>query len=154
MTKTDTTFIFMLQAHLTGRLTVRKSRQRANILWMSPLGRSTLSLTVLQRTKYISVSILRNKLSQTDLTGLAVVNLGGYTKGTRNEIFATRPCPIQILLMGFAGTLAAGWCDYLICDPVSCPSDLRPGEPSSERCANGLYIGNEADPESLSDDWI
>lgn len=37
-----------------------------------------------------------------------VINLGGYTKGAKNEIFAARPCPIQISLMGFAGTLAAG----------------------------------------------
>ena len=37
----------------------------------------------------------------------AVVNLGGYTKGSRNEIFAARPSPVQVSLMGFAGTLAA-----------------------------------------------
>lgn len=37
-----------------------------------------------------------------------VVNLGGYTKGSRNEIFAARPSPVQVSLMGFAGTLAAG----------------------------------------------
>lgn len=37
-----------------------------------------------------------------------VVNLSGLTKGARNEIFATRPAPVQISLMGFAGTLAAG----------------------------------------------
>ena len=38
----------------------------------------------------------------------AVVNLGGYTKGARNDIFAARPAPIQLQFMGFAGTLAAG----------------------------------------------
>lgn len=37
-----------------------------------------------------------------------VVNLGGYTKGARNDIFAARPSPVQLQLMGFAGTLAAG----------------------------------------------
>nr|KAJ3421714.1 hypothetical protein HK105_002573 [Polyrhizophydium stewartii] len=35
-------------------------------------------------------------------------NLNGYTKGGRNEIFAARPAPIQIALMGFAGTMGAG----------------------------------------------
>lgn len=38
-----------------------------------------------------------------------VINLGGYTKGSKNEIFAVRPSPVQISLMGFAGTLAAGY---------------------------------------------
>jgi protein O-GlcNAc transferase len=37
-----------------------------------------------------------------------VVNLGGYTKGARNDIFAARPSPVQLQFMGFAGTLAAG----------------------------------------------
>jgi predicted O-linked N-acetylglucosamine transferase (SPINDLY family) len=43
-----------------------------------------------------------------------VINLGGYTKGSRNEIFAVRPSPVQISLMGFAGTLAAGYFNTLI----------------------------------------
>lgn len=32
-----------------------------------------------------------------------VINLNGYTKGARNDIFAARPCPVQISMMGFAG---------------------------------------------------
>ena len=43
-----------------------------------------------------------------------LVNLSGYTKGARNEVFAARPSPVQLSYMGFAGTLAAGWCDYFI----------------------------------------
>lgn len=43
-----------------------------------------------------------------------LVNMSGYTKGARNEVFAARPAPIQMSYMGFAGTLAAGWCDYFI----------------------------------------
>lgn len=39
---------------------------------------------------------------------VAVVNLGGYTKGARNDIFAARPCPVQMQCMGYAGTLSAG----------------------------------------------
>ena len=33
-----------------------------------------------------------------------LVNLDGYTKGNRNEIFALRPAPIQISFMGFCGS--------------------------------------------------
>ena len=43
-----------------------------------------------------------------------LVNLSGYTKGARNEVFAARPAPVQASYMGFASTLAAGWCDYFI----------------------------------------
>jgi protein O-GlcNAc transferase len=37
-----------------------------------------------------------------------LINLGGYTKGARNEVFALHPSPIQMSLMGYAGSLAAG----------------------------------------------
>ena len=56
-----------------------------------------------------------------------LVNLNGYTRGARNEIFAARPAPIQMSFMGFAGTLGAEWCDYLLADTTAIPpSTLRP----------------------------
>ncbi|KAI1497150.1 glycosyl transferase family 41-domain-containing protein [Biscogniauxia marginata] len=56
-----------------------------------------------------------------------LVNLNGYTRGARNEIFAARPAPIQMSFMGFAGTLGAEWCDYLLADEIAVPpSTLRP----------------------------
>lgn len=56
-----------------------------------------------------------------------LVNLNGYTRGARNEIFAARPAPIQMSFMGFAGTLGAGWCDYILADTTAIPPEtLRP----------------------------
>jgi tetratricopeptide (TPR) repeat protein len=56
-----------------------------------------------------------------------LVNLNGYTRGARNEVFAARPAPIQMSFMGFAGTLGAEWCDYLLADTTAVPpSTLRP----------------------------
>ncbi|KAL6862374.1 glycosyl transferase family 41 domain-containing protein [Trichoderma novae-zelandiae] len=56
-----------------------------------------------------------------------LVNLNGYTRGARNEIFAARPAPIQMSFMGFAGTLGAEWCDYILADTTAIPpSTLRP----------------------------
>lgn len=56
-----------------------------------------------------------------------LVNLNGYTRGARNEIFAARPAPIQMSFMGFAGTLGAEWCDYLLADKIAIPTGtLRP----------------------------
>ncbi|KAF9307134.1 hypothetical protein BGZ74_010625 [Mortierella antarctica] len=56
-----------------------------------------------------------------------LVNLNGYTKGARNEVFAARPSPVQVSFMGFAGTLGAGWCDYIVADPIVCPPELVTG---------------------------
>ncbi|KAI9707394.1 MAG: hypothetical protein M1836_000355 [Candelina mexicana] len=56
-----------------------------------------------------------------------LVNLNGYTRGARNEVFAARPAPIQMSFMGFAGTLGAEWCDYLLADDTAVPPEtLRP----------------------------
>ena len=56
-----------------------------------------------------------------------LINLNGFTRGARNEIFAARPAPIQMSFMGFAGTLGAEWCDYLYADSTAVPPEtLRP----------------------------
>lgn len=56
-----------------------------------------------------------------------LVNLNGYTRGARNDVFAARPAPIQMSFMGFAGTLGAEWCDYLLADVTAIPPNtLRP----------------------------
>ncbi|KAK8232881.1 glycosyl transferase family 41-domain-containing protein [Phyllosticta capitalensis] len=56
-----------------------------------------------------------------------LINLNGYTRGARNEVFAARPAPVQMSFMGFAGTLGAEWCDYLLADETAVPpSTLRP----------------------------
>jgi tetratricopeptide (TPR) repeat protein len=52
-----------------------------------------------------------------------LINLNGYTRGARNEVFAARPAPIQMAFMGFAGTLGAEWCDYLLADDTAIPPD-------------------------------
>ncbi|PSS37737.1 hypothetical protein PHLCEN_2v430 [Hermanssonia centrifuga] len=92
-----------------------------------------------------------------------LINLGGYTKGARNDVFAARPCPIQMQLMGYAGTLGAGWCDYLVCDPVSCPQDMCATEVWRRRRSLGngsisesgtfLDLDADFDPERQTDDF-
>ncbi|KAG6907659.1 hypothetical protein DXG01_007863 [Tephrocybe rancida] len=78
-----------------------------------------------------------------------LINLGGFTRGSNNDIFAARPCPIQILMMGFPGSCGSGWCDYLLGDTIACPVIMR-GEPDI-RNEQGLHIGAEPDPESPAD---
>ncbi|KAF2396075.1 hypothetical protein EJ06DRAFT_534495 [Trichodelitschia bisporula] len=56
-----------------------------------------------------------------------LVNPNGYRRGARNEVFAARPAPTQMSFMGFAGTLEAEWCDYLLADETTVqPSMLQP----------------------------
>ncbi len=50
-----------------------------------------------------------------------LVNLNGYTKGARTEVFALRPAPIQCMWLGFPGTSGADFMDYIITDKVTSP---------------------------------
>lgn len=80
-----------------------------------------------------------------------LVNLNGYTRGARNEVFAARPAPIQMSFMGFAGTLGAEWCDYLLADKIAVPPQtLRPWRRNVDLLDQTLDENNEEDPS----DWV
>lgn len=103
-----------------------------------------------------------------------LVNLNGYTKGARNEIFAARPCPVQTSFMGFAGTLGGGWCDWIIADAIVCPPEMVSGEKwrkmrTEESKAEDVdenvtavegynahltSFEGDIDPEEPDDDWV
>lgn len=53
-----------------------------------------------------------------------LVNMNGYTKGARNEIFALRPAPIQVMWLGYPGSCGATFMDYIITDAVTSPLEL------------------------------
>lgn len=50
-----------------------------------------------------------------------LVNMNGYTKGARNEIFALCPAPIQVMWLGYPGTSGAEYMNYIITDEISSP---------------------------------
>lgn len=54
-----------------------------------------------------------------------LVDLAGYTSGSRADMFAMRPCPIQVSYLGFPGTLGAGYMDYILADKVVIPEHNR-----------------------------
>ncbi|KAJ1976858.1 hypothetical protein H4R35_002525 [Dimargaris xerosporica] len=101
-----------------------------------------------------------------------LINLNGYTKGARNEVFAARPSPVQVSYMGFAGTLGASWTDYFVTDPIVCPQDTVQTELWHLRRAKPTAAGMEAkydaltpsfraaldegelDPEEDDDSWV
>lgn len=52
-----------------------------------------------------------------------LVDLVGYTKGCRLGICALRPAPIQVRMLGMAGTTGASFFDYLITDRIVTPEE-------------------------------
>jgi predicted O-linked N-acetylglucosamine transferase (SPINDLY family) len=51
-----------------------------------------------------------------------LVDLKGYTERTRTEIAALRPAPVQVSFLGYVGTQAAPWIDYVIADETVLPA--------------------------------
>jgi predicted O-linked N-acetylglucosamine transferase (SPINDLY family) len=49
------------------------------------------------------------------------IDLKGYTAYSRPGIFACRPSPVQVSYLGYPGTMAAPFIDYIIADPLVIP---------------------------------
>jgi predicted O-linked N-acetylglucosamine transferase (SPINDLY family) len=54
------------------------------------------------------------------------VDLKGHTRGSRYEVLAWRPAPVQLSYLGFPGTTGADFIDYLVGDPVVTPLEHAP----------------------------
>lgn len=50
-----------------------------------------------------------------------LVDLNGLTEGTRHDILALRPAPVQISYLGFPGTVGGRFIDYIIADSYTLP---------------------------------
>ncbi|EAU37503.1 conserved hypothetical protein [Aspergillus terreus NIH2624] len=80
-----------------------------------------------------------------------LINLNGYTRGARNEVFAARPAPIHMSFMGFAGTLGAEWCDYILADEMSIPPETLSLGRRNTRIEDRLL---EQDHGEDLEDWV
>lgn len=72
-----------------------------------------------------------------------LVNMNGYTKGARNEIFALRPAAVQVMWLGYPGTSGASFMDYIVTDRQTSPLSLA--SQYSEQLAympNTFFIGD------------
>ncbi|MDP2881696.1 MAG: tetratricopeptide repeat protein [Azonexus sp.] len=65
------------------------------------------------------------------------VDLKGYTKDSRHGIFACRAAPIQANYLGYPGTMAADFMDYIIADRV-----LIPEQSQSHYSEKVVYLPN------------
>lgn len=55
-----------------------------------------------------------------------LVDLTGYTRDSRSRILAARPAPIQVNYLGYPGTTAAPYVDYILVDQYLVPPDQQP----------------------------
>ncbi len=55
-----------------------------------------------------------------------LIDLHGLSSGARPGIFALHPAPLQGTYLGFIGTTAMPWFDFVISDPVALPEELAP----------------------------
>lgn len=53
------------------------------------------------------------------------IDLSGHTEGTRLDVLSHRPAPVQATYLGFPGTLALPFIDYLIADYITTPPNLH-----------------------------
>eukprot|EP00981_Chlorochromonas_danica_P001352 scaffold289_cov169-Ochromonas_danica.AAC.13 len=81
-----------------------------------------------------------------------LINLNGYTKGARTEIFALKPSPIQASFMGFCGTMGADYINYLIADSVAVPRELRPFYHEKILSMPHSYFANDHKQSCV--DWV
>jgi protein O-GlcNAc transferase len=56
-----------------------------------------------------------------------LVDLNGFTRNARPQIFARRPAPVQVNYLGYAGTMGADYIDYIVADPTLVPASHRNG---------------------------
>ena len=78
--------------------------------------------------RFIEVAGQNDRLIAAQLRELEIdiaIDLTGYTEGSRIGVFAERIAPVQINFLGYPGTLAAPYMDYLIADRIVIPEDHR-----------------------------
>jgi predicted O-linked N-acetylglucosamine transferase (SPINDLY family) len=51
-----------------------------------------------------------------------LVDLKGFTAGTRTTLLTYRPAPLQVSFLGYPGTLGGAFCDYLVSDAFITPA--------------------------------
>ncbi|XP_064636239.1 UDP-N-acetylglucosamine--peptide N-acetylglucosaminyltransferase 110 kDa subunit-like isoform X2 [Lineus longissimus] len=72
-----------------------------------------------------------------------LINMNGYTKGARNELFALKPAPVQVMWLGYPGTSGASFMDYIVTDQNTSPVELA--DQYSEKLGympNTFFVGD------------
>ena len=78
--------------------------------------------------KFIDVSLKSNEevsVLSREMEIHIAIDLKGYTQDCRPGIFAKRAAPIQVSYLGYPGTMAVDYMDYLIADPTLIPEESQ-----------------------------
>ena len=95
-------------------------------------------------SKFSEIEIAR--LARRDGIDIAI-DLSGYTRGGRPQIFAHRAAPIQVSYLGFPGSMGSNFIDYIIVD-----KNLVPPENQKYYSEKPIYLPRhyQAQDSSLS----
>ncbi len=78
------------------------------------------------------------------------VDLKGYTQFARTGIFAHRAAPVQVNYLGYPGTMATDYFDYILADPVVLPPGDLPFFSEKLACLPHSYLMNDSRREVSS----
>lgn len=82
-----------------------------------------------------------------------LIDMHGLSAGARPGIFALRPAPHQGTYLGFIGTTAMPWLDFVVTDAVACPHSLQPYFTEHLLHIEGCFIPMAVDAASVGKDW-
>ena len=82
-----------------------------------------------------------------------LIDMHGLSAGARPGIFALRPAPHQGTYLGFIGTTAMPWLDFVVTDAVACPHTLQPYFTEHLLHMEGCFIPMAVDAASVGKDW-
>ena len=68
-----------------------------------------------------------------------LIDLKGYTAGTRTALLTYRPAPVQVSFLGYPGTLGGTFCDYLISDRFITPDSAAGDYSEALACLPDSY---------------
>jgi predicted O-linked N-acetylglucosamine transferase (SPINDLY family) len=76
------------------------------------------------------------------------VDLDGFTQGSRMNVMAQRPAPLQVAYLGYPATLGADYMDYLIADRIVIPPESEKHFTEKIVALPGSYQANSQRPKS------
>ena len=118
-------------SYLTAELFERHDRSRFELIGFSlgPVVQDDMRRRLLDAFEHF-VDV--NGHSDQDIAALAramdldiAVDLSGFTEGSKPALFALRVARLQLSYLGYLGTLAAPFMDYLIADAILVPTEAR-----------------------------
>ena len=97
--------------------------------------------------RFLDVAAESDEAIARQIHGLGIdiaIDLNGHTQNSRLGIFVSRPAPVQVAYLGFAGSCGADFIDYILADRFVLPEDQQ--EWTSERIVHlpECYFVNHA----------